>query len=201
VALVGISLLGRPRGIFSALVQIVNVYVPSGLWWLIVGIVVIFVTTFIVHELAHKFVAQHYGAWSEFRMLQTGYFLSAMAILFSIPIFGTGVVYTSSGLSTEEDGKSNLAGPLSNFLMATIILTSLILFELILGLSTYVLILGSYAIEINAFVGLFNMVPFQPFDGATVRVWSMRVWILMTVLLVTMLLLAYFFVPIIPALM
>lgn len=201
VALVGVSLLGRPSGIFRALDLIVNQYLPSGLWWLLVGIVAIFVSTFIVHELAHKFVAQYYGMWSEFRMFQTGYFLSAMAILFSIPIFGTGVVYTSGAKNLEEEGKSNLAGPFSNFLMALIILGAVLLAELAVGVGPYVLILATYGIEINAFIGLFNMIPIQPFDGATVRSWSTSVWIFMTALLVLVLLLAYFFVPLIPSLM
>jgi Zn-dependent protease len=200
VALVGISLLGRPNGIFSALPLIVNVYIPSGLWWLIAGIMGIFVCTFMVHELAHKFVAQHYGMWSEFRMLQTGYFLSAMAILFSIPIFGTGVVLTSGGRSIKEDGKANLAGPLSNFILALILTVSGLLFALATGNASWELVtLVSYGVEINAFIALFNMIPIQPFDGATIRSWSNIVWVLMTAGLVAMLLVAYFFIPLFPS--
>ena len=202
VMLVGISLLGRPNGIFSAIPLILNYYLPSGQWWVIVGIIGIFVSTFMVHELAHKFVAQHFGMWSEFRMLQTGYFLSAMAILFSIPIFGTGVVLTSGGRSIKEDGKANLAGPLSNFIFAVIITVS----GLLIALATEsagegLMILVVYGVEINAFIGLFNMIPLQPFDGATIRSWSSVVWLLMTAGLVAMLLVAYFFIPLFPSFM
>lgn len=199
VALVGLSLLGRPNGIFGAITLMIEYFIPSGQAWVIIGIIIIFVSTFIVHELAHKFVAQHYGMWSEFRMLQTGYFLSAMAILFSIPIFGTGIVYTSGGKSIEEDGKSNLAGPLSNFFMALgMLAVAIMLWALLGGVPFGVGLLLTYGIEINAFIGLFNMIPFQPFDGATVRAWSDRVWILMLVGLISMLIAAYFIMPFIP---
>ncbi len=199
VALVGLALLGRPNGIFGAINLILAYFIPTGQAWIILGIVTIFVSTFMVHELAHKFVAQRYGMWSEFRMLQTGYFLSAMAILFSIPIFGTGVVYTSGGRTIEEDGKSNLAGPLSNFIMALVMLSTALLLSVSWGVVPGgVMLLLTYGIEVNAFIGLFNMIPFQPFDGATVRAWSDRVWLLMLIGLISMLIVAYFVMPLIP---
>jgi Zn-dependent protease len=144
------------------------------------------------HELAHKFVAQSFGAWSEFRMLPTGYILSAMAILFSVPIFGTGVVYSSGMSNREQVGKTNLAGPLTNFILAAILMTTALTMSIFapLGFSS---LLFRFGIQLNAFLGLFNMIPFEPFDGASIRNWSNRVWLAQVIGLVFMLILGYAF--------
>ncbi len=168
-------------------------YIGFGLWWLPVGMISIFLVSFMAHELAHKFVAQHYGMWSEFRMSSTGYLLSGMAILFSIPIFGTGVVYTSGSTNREHNGKSNLAGPLTNFLIAT----SLMIIALVLRIVSlplgFAIFLIQYGIQLNGFLGLFNMIPIQPFDGASVREWSNSIWIAQVVGLLFMLGLGFAF--------
>ncbi|MFW9871258.1 MAG: AN1-type zinc finger domain-containing protein [Candidatus Thorarchaeota archaeon] len=176
VILVGISIFGSPSGILSAF-NILAIYIGMGLWWLPVGMIGIFLTSFMAHELAHKFAAQHYGMWSEFRMTSMGYILSAMAILFSVPIFGTGIVYTSGTTNREHNAKSNLAGPLTNFVIAAMLMIIAIILRVLavpLGFATYFI---QYGIQLNAFLGLFNMIPFQPFDGATVREWSNTVWL------------------------
>ncbi len=194
VILVGISIFGNSLGIFNA-INAVIFYMGLGLGWLVVGTITIFLASFMAHEMAHKFVAQHYGMWSEFRMTSMGYYLSAMAILFSLPIFGTGVVYTSGITNTDHNGKSNLAGPLINFLIAAALAIMAILMFAI-GVSLFPLgILLRYGIQLNAFLGLFNMIPIQPFDGATVRYWNSRVWVALTLGLLFMLILGYFMFP------
>ena len=192
VILVGISIFGAPNGIFSAL-QVLALYIEWGLWWLPVGMISIFLVSFMAHELAHKFVAQHYGMWSEFRMSSMGYLMSGMAILFSVPIFGTGVVYTSGSSNREQNGKSNLAGPLTNFIIAaSLMIVALVLRVVTPGLG-FASLLFQYGIQLNAFLGLFNMIPFQPFDGATIRDWSNTVWLGQVIGLVFMLGLGYAF--------
>ncbi len=193
VILVGISVFGNSMGIISAITQI-GIYLGAGLWWLVVGTIGIFLLSFMAHELAHKFVAQSYGLWSEFRMTSWGYYLSAMAILFSIPIFGTGVVYTSGTSNVEQSGKSNLAGPLTNFILAAAMILVAILLYLIGSLYPLGYLLR-YGVQLNAFLGLFNMIPIQPFDGATVRYWNNQVWMTVTVGLVFMLILGYVLFP------
>jgi Zn-dependent protease len=197
VTLVSLSILGEGFGIgiMTTLSRLAS-YFSSPLWWIPVGMIVIFLLSFIGHELAHKFTAQHYGMWSEFRMTTMGYYLSAMAILFAIPIFGTGTVYTSGTTNTEQDAKTNLAGPMSNFVIA-ISLVAVAIFSSILFVEPYyILFLVQYGVIINAILGLFNMIPFQPFDGGTVRQWSLPVWITLTVALVSMLAIGWLVIPI-----
>jgi Zn-dependent protease len=190
VILVGISIFGSPNGIFAAINFLSNL--NPLFWWLPVGMILIFLLSFMAHELAHKFVAQRFGAWSEFRMLPTGYILSAMAILFSVPIFGTGVVYSSGMSSREQIGKTNLAGPLTNFILAAVLMITALTMSVFapLGFSG---LLFQFGIQLNAFLGLFNMIPFQPFDGGSIRNWSNKVWIAQVVGLIFMLIISYAF--------
>lgn len=194
VTLVGISMLGD--NIITGL-TLFAYYITSSLWWVPVGMSLIFLLAFIGHELAHKFVAQHYGMWSEFRMTTMGYYLSAIAILFAIPIFGTGTVYTSGTSNTEHNAKTNLAGPLSNFILASIlVIVAIISYSTLSGAMLFnVLFLVRYGIIINGFLGGFNMIPIQPFDGATVKDWNKMVWLTLTIALVVMAIIGYFVIP------
>jgi Zn-dependent protease len=192
VILVGLSIFGSPSGILLA-IQRLGIYLALGLWWLPVGMIAIFLFSFMAHELAHKFVAQSFGAWSEFRMIPTGYILSAMAILFSVPIFGTGVVYSSGMANREQNGKTNLAGPLTNFVIAAVLMITAMTVSLLFGPLLFAALLFQFGIQLNAFLGLFNMIPFQPFDGGSIRDWSNRVWIAQVIGLGFMLVLGWVF--------
>jgi Zn-dependent protease len=200
VVLVGISMMGYPNGIISAIPRLIF-FISVGFWWYPALTIGIFLVSFMAHEMAHKFVAQHYGQWSEFRMTQQGYILSALAILTSFPIFGTGVVATSRAKSLEEDGKVNLAGPLTNFIIAAGIAIGMLLLVAAVGVpvidpvTNLMLNVLRYGLILNAMLGAFNMIPIQPFDGATVKSWNTAVWAALTVALVALLLFGFFIVP------
>jgi Zn-dependent protease len=73
---------------------------------------------FILHELAHKLVAQSYGCWAEFRM-------DATMLIFMVVIAFMGVVFAAPGavmiygfITREQNGKISLAGPLTNVMLA-----------------------------------------------------------------------------------
>ena len=196
VVLVSISLLGGPPiGILTGFAR-VAFFVAAGYWWYPTTIIVVFLGSFLVHEFAHKFTAQHFGMWSEFRMTSQGYYLSVIAILFSFPIFGTGVMYTSGTSDVEEAGKTNLAGPLSNSVIASVFAAiSLVLVLLVGGVSLPFGFVVQYAIYLNSILGLFNMIPVEPFDGATVLRWSRSAWFVQTMVLLVLLVYAYFVLP------
>jgi Zn-dependent protease len=197
VILVSISIFGAPYGIING-IQLFISLLMSAYWWVPIGMISIFLLSFMGHEFSHKFIAQHYGMWAEFRMTSMGYYLSAIAILFSIPIFGTGTMYTSGASSREEDAKTNLAGPLSNFVIASGLVIVALLAAFLLSSSSlgYIMFLVQYGVIINSVLGLFNMIPIQPFDGATVKDWSKPVWVVMTIALVFMLVMGYLVIPI-----
>ena len=61
---------------------------------------------FALHELAHKFTAQHYGAWSEFRLDPFGTLISLLTALSSFKIIAPGaVVVFGSRVTRENMGK------------------------------------------------------------------------------------------------
>lgn len=200
VVLVGISMMGYPNGISYAIPQFIA-FINAGFWWYPAITISFFLVSFMAHEMAHKFVAQHYGQWSEFRMTQQGYFLSAMAILFSFPIFGTGVVATSRAKSLEEDGKVNLAGPITNFIIAAGLAIGMLMIAAAVGVpvidfpTRLMLSILRYGLMLNAMLGAFNMIPIQPFDGGTVMRWNKTVWAASMAALVALLLFGLIIAP------
>lgn len=196
VTLVGFALIGGPPlGIIRA-IQILPGLIAGGYWWYPVGMIGLFAFAFLTHELAHKFVAQNYGMYSEFRMIPQGYYLSLIAILFAVPIFGTGVVDTRGAKSLEEGAKSTLAGPIANLVLGGVFLAAIeIIVAIQGGLSFPLGLILQYGMILNAMLGLFNMVPLYPFDGYIVMKWNRNLWIVATVALLAMVVMGYFFVP------
>jgi Zn-dependent protease len=188
-------MIGNPNGIISTL-TILPYIIAAGWWWYPVILVAVFLTSFMVHEMAHKFVAQHYGMWSEFRMLAYGYYLSLLAILFSFPVFGTGAVFTTGSSNPDHDAKSTLAGPLSNAVMASLFMIMALFAFLVEGGLQYPFnYLIQYGAILNSILGLFNMLPIPPFDGARVLLWKKGVWAGLLVVLLALLILSYEFIP------
>ena len=73
---------------------------------------------FLLHELAHKYMAERYRFSERFiaddRMLVIMIIISFFGFVFAAP----GGVYIQGHLSTEKHGKVALAGPLTNLILA-----------------------------------------------------------------------------------
>jgi Zn-dependent protease len=148
---------------------------------------------FVAHELAHRFVANHYGAKAFFKAWPGGLLLMlAMAIvtnggfLFAAP----GAVYIySSYLSRRENGIISISGALTNFLLAILFMfvavaigmrgtpTAAMLAESFIAFGTYT----------NLYLAFFNMIPIPPLDGSKVIAWSFPVWFIFTAILFALL--------------
>jgi Zn-dependent protease len=133
----------------------------------------------LLHELAHKLSANYFKANSEFKsdtkMLLGGLFIAFLGFVFVIP----GAVHLKGYLTRAQSGIISLAGPLTNLLLA-------LLFIPFLYLNGLFFIVGYFGFFINSFLGLFNMIPFGPFDGAKVYVWNKRVYFATTIILLIM---------------
>ncbi len=124
---------------------------------------------FLLHELAHKFVAQHYGCAAEFRSMdQMLYIAMGLAFLTGFLFAAPGAVMIAGHVTNRENGIISLAGPLTNYVLALIFYG--------LALSFPFLTLGFY---INLWLGLFNMIPFGNFDGKKILYWNRYVWLAM----------------------
>ncbi len=134
---------------------------------------------FMGHELSHKFAARSMGYWAEYRMWTQGLLLALMFTLITngqIIFAAPGAVVFSSFWAFKrptrmEIGKIGLAGPLFNIVFF-IIFTSLSITG-ILGFAS----LFRFAAMINAWLAIFNMIPFGPLDGAKVLNWDWRIWL------------------------
>lgn len=122
---------------------------------------------FLFHELSHKIVAQRYGCWAEFRsddkMLGLAIIMSFFGFLFAAP----GAVMIGGHVTKRENGLISVAGPITNIVLA-------VLFFVGGTLSGHILF--RYGMMINAWLALFNMLPFFIFDGAKVWRWNKGVW-------------------------
>jgi Zn-dependent protease len=128
---------------------------------------------FVLHELSHKFTAQRYGYWAEFRMWPLGLALALGTSILGMIFAAPGATYISgANITRSENGKISVAGPLMNVLVA---LTFLPL--QFFGTTFFEVYLGSEGFFINVFLALFNMLPLMPLDGAKVFGWSKTRWI------------------------
>ncbi|MGI6471590.1 MAG: site-2 protease family protein [Candidatus Methanomethylophilaceae archaeon] len=133
--------------------------------------------SFIPHELGHKFVAQKYGAWSEYRMSERGLLFALLISLFGFLIAAPGAVYIRGYINEEQNGKISAAGPLVNIVISAVAIALWVTFPT--GIVGVVLFMLAY---INAVLALFNLIPIPPLDGSKVVKWNVGVWVTLLVL-------------------
>ena len=133
---------------------------------------------FVLHELAHKFTAMHFGYWAEFRkdnqMLLIAVVLAAFAgVVFAAP--GATVVY-GDRIDRRQNGLISAAGPATSLALA---LVFLVLYLLPLG--SLVQYIGLSGFQINAMLAAFNMLPVSVLDGRKVLAWNVVVFAVLIV--------------------
>jgi len=133
---------------------------------------VILTASFFVHEIAHKIAAQRRGFWAEFRLIFTGAILTLISIISPFfKIISPGVVMISGFIDNKSIGKISIAGPLTNILLSTLFL----MVAFLPYQSAMVFMLGA---AFNAWIALFNLIPFGMLDGFKIFVWNKKVWAL-----------------------
>jgi len=140
---------------------------------LVFWLTLVFASAFIPHELFHKIVAKTYGLWAEFRLTLLGVMITLISILSPIKIVSPGTVIIAGEVDRRMIGKISLSGPLTNLVLSTIFLA--LSFVTNAFLLKVAFMWGSV---INAFVALFNLIPFGFLDGAKVLWWNKYVWAL-----------------------
>jgi Zn-dependent protease len=143
-------------------------------------------TGFVSHELAHKFVAQRYGCWAEYRMFLRGLLLALLFSLFGFVFAAPGAVYILGRVNTESNGRISAAGPSTNLIVA------LLAFPLALTKLPWVALIATFAARINVFLAGFNLIPFPPLDGSKVFRWSVARWALLLLATVALGILVFF---------
>lgn len=128
---------------------------------------------FVFHELAHRIVARNYGAQAHF-VANNGWLILSIIIAFaSFFIAAPGAVWHRGYLTERQSGLIALAGPVTNLVFAVLFVLALpVLLYAGIDLPGWVGILCFVGFKLNAWLGLFNMIPAGPFDGAKVLAWS-----------------------------
>ncbi|QYZ79541.1 peptidase M50 [Methanofollis formosanus] len=147
-----------------------------------VGLLIVFVLSlltvgigFVLHELAHKFAAMHFGYWAEFQkdnvMLLMAVILAALVgVVFAAP--GATMIYGAT--TRRENGIISAAGPATNLGLCALFAG---VFFAGLSLSSYwVVVLGAMGVQINAMLAAFNMLPVSVLDGRKVLAWNKGVF-------------------------
>lgn len=129
---------------------------------------------FLLHELGHKVTAVRFGRLAAFRadygMLALGVFAAAGGFIFAAP----GAVEHVGRSDERELGLVALAGPVVNVGLAVVFLPVWVAGAL--AGSPILLRLGQLGVVVNMALAAFNLVPFGPLDGQTVRGWNTVVW-------------------------
>jgi len=152
----------------------------SAMWNLLPIVLIGTLTAFILHELAHKFVAIHYGCYARFFLWPVGL---GFAILLSLITSGSfvfaapGAVYIwGKNVTRKENGIISFAGPFTNLCISIIFVILLLVFSHFSN-TQYMLNIFYYVAMINAFLGVFNLLPIPPLDGFKVFLWNKFIWL------------------------
>ena len=141
-------------------------------------------TAFFVHELAHKFMAQKYGLWSEFRMFLGGLVFSlVLAVVTGVVFAAPGAVMFRGEARRFEMGRIAAAGAMANIAIAavTLLLYLVVFFEI-----SYIGKLIGFVCLVNALLATFNLLPFGPLDGAKVIRWNGIIWAILFILAIVL---------------
>jgi Zn-dependent protease len=155
--------------------------IGGGIFWLFVVSAVIVCASFVAHEMAHKFVAQRFGAWAEYRMFPFGLMLALLMSFFGVIFAAPGVVYVSGQIDRQMNGKISAAGPAINIILGSAALGLALLTSG--SLSTVFWIRAS----INAFFAVFNRIPVMPFDGSKIYRGNVSAYLVMLTMAIALL--------------
>jgi Zn-dependent protease len=157
---------------------------------------------FLLHEMAHKFVALHFGYWAEYRANMAGLALAIVmafgGFLFAAPgavminkLDAPQELYMQDSFGQEEQRRRekremlwiSLAGPMTNIIIAILFFLILVFLPASNGDagSSLWIPAANFAIFINLILAAFNMLPFGPLDGKKIFDSNRLVWALVGV--------------------
>ncbi|MEK6940873.1 MAG: hypothetical protein AABW49_03170 [Nanoarchaeota archaeon] len=143
---------------------------------------------FILHELAHKYFAQKYHCWAEFRSFDFMLILAIIMSFFGFIFAAPGAVMINGHIKKRQSGIISAAGPCTNILLSLLFLPGFILVkgEGVLHDLFY------YGFVVNAMLAVFNLLPFAIFDGKKVYEWDKKIWGLLIVVSFVLLVIGWF---------
>lgn len=123
---------------------------------------------FLLHELAHKIIAQRYHCWAEFRADMTMLVLALIMSFFGFVFIAPGAVFIFGRITTRQNGIISLGGPATNIIIAFILFP----FTFMNIQHTILSEIIHFGFYVNAWLALFNMIPLWNFDGRKIYAWN-----------------------------
>ena len=156
--------------------------------WTVLSIFsVILTASFLVHEIAHKVVAQKRGLWAEFRLTLWGAVLTLISVISPLlKLISPGAVMISGPAQMDEVAKISIAGPTVNIVFSTVFLGAAFAFGY--GPVQGLLFLAAL---LNSFIAVFNLIPIGILDGYKIFSWDKTVWALAFVLSLVLTVISY----------
>lgn len=143
-------------------------------WPVMTIFALVMTVSFLTHEIAHKVMAQKAGMWAEFRLTTWGAVLTLFSVFLPFKMIAPGAMMIGGTPPSAKDMvKISVAGVITNMIFAAVFLS------LFLGLplSDYsgMLLFSAY---INAFMAIFNLIPFGVLDGYKIFLLNKKTWII-----------------------
>ena len=156
-------------------------------------------TGFLLHELAHKFIAQRYGYLAEYRANRNGLLFIIIMSLMGFILAAPGAVmihkvsnpypqstaysyseeaYVDQSKARKEQLWISLAGPMTNITLAAFFLVLLVSDIMASKISMNAIY---FAFFINLYLAAFNLIPFGPLDGRKIFEANRLAWAIVAV--------------------
>ncbi len=145
----------------------------------------IVITSFLLHELAHRYVARFYGGIAFFKMWLPGIFLLLVTSIIGIIFAAPGAVNIGGMFRKDQIGKTALAGPATNLGIGI----SLYIALLVIPVSASGFIVHNiiyWMAALNLWFALFNLIPIPPLDGEKIFRWDLHVYLIMVAVAIVM---------------
>lgn len=143
------------------------------------------VTAFLLHELAHKAVAQRYGCAAEFRYYPMGLVLGLLTAAFGFIFAAPGAVVIAGSVTARQNVRISAAGPGTNLGLAALFIALAVGLGMAgRGLTDVAASFVRIVAFVNVFLGGFNLIPFPPLDGSKIFAFDKVLWVMMIVALV-----------------
>lgn len=144
--------------------------------------------SFFTHEIAHKVIAQREGFWAEFRLTFTGAILTLLSVVSPwFKVISPGAVMVAGFADRKPMGRISIAGPITNIVLSALFMAG----GMISTPYAQVLLLAA---AINAWMAVFNLIPFGILDGYKVSLWDKRIWALVFISSLVLTIFSYWFV-------
>ncbi len=132
---------------------------------------VLSIPLFLLHEIAHKFIAIRRGFPSRFYLDQNMALFSLLSVFIPLKLIAPGAVVFYGNPSEESEASIAMAGPLANIIIGGMLMG--ISFLLPGNLMVYTLLVSKFSFDLT----LFNLLPISILDGAKINKWNSTVFI------------------------